>query len=281
MWRENSDPRRFEGGSLVPVATYLLTLAVLSGLLFVSPTDSPPPLLGMGWGIFLGALAVGALVVEGVSPRSLLAPPRSLLLAVAGVVGFWATYNLIAGGFALVGTTGFELEGSRVAAHPGMYLAALGSSLLFTAIPEELMFRGYLQSKFVALVGDRTRQRITIGVVTAAALFALFHLPRWVLVSGHGFGPALVARLSGLVLSGIAYGFAFLLTRNIWLVALFHATMNHPPFLLTIQYPPELHFLVGVIEYTGLVAVAFVIGRATGPVGSVEAVSQRLSSSDD
>lgn len=281
MWRDSIDPPRFGGGSLVPVATYLLTLTVLSGLILISPSGSPPPLLGMGWGVFLGGLAVGALVVEDISPRSLLTPPRSVVPAVAGLVGYWTMYNLVAYGLALGGIPGFELEGSRVAAHPLLYLAALGSSLLFTAIPEELMFRGYLQSKLVSLAGGRARRGIVIGVTTATVLFALFHLPRWVLASGHDIGPALTTRLSGVALAGLAYGLAFLLTRNLWLVALFHATMNHPPFLLAVQYPPDLHLLVGIVEYAGIVAIAFWIGRTTGPDGSTGFVSRRLSSADD
>ncbi|WP_424004896.1 type II CAAX prenyl endopeptidase Rce1 family protein (plasmid) [Haloarcula salina] len=280
MWREKIDPPRFEGGSLVPVATYLLTLAVLSGLLFVSPPGSPPPLLGIGWGVFLSVLAVGALVVEGVSPRSLLEPSRPFLLAVTPVVGFWTAYNLLAFGLALVGIPGLELGGSRVTAHPVLYLAAFGSSLLFTAIPEELMFRGYLQSKFVSVAGGSTRRRIVIGVTAATALFTVFHLPR-VFASGHGLGPGLATTLTGLALAGFAYGLAFLLTRNVWLVALFHATMNQPPFLLTVQFPPELHLLVGAVEYGGIVAVAFVTSRVTRSDGSIGVASHRLSSADD
>lgn len=281
MWREKMFPPRFEGGSLVPVATYLLTLAVLSGLLFVSPPGSPPPLLGISWGVFLCALAVGAFVIEGVSPRSLLVPPRSFLLAATSVLGFWTAYNLLASGLALAGLHGFELGGSRVSAHPVLYLAAFGSSLLFTAIPEELLFRGYLQAKLISLAGGSRRRRIVIGVTAGAVLFAVFHLPRWTLASGHGFGPGLATRLSGVALAGFAYGLAFLLTRNIWLVALFHATMNQPPFLLTVQYPPELHLLVGTVEYGGIVAFAFVISRMTRTDGSTGDPSHRPSSTDD
>ncbi|MDS0279927.1 CPBP family intramembrane metalloprotease [Halomicroarcula sp. S1AR25-4] len=259
-----TDPPSFERGSLVPVVTYLLTIAVLSGFLLVSSGESPSPLLGMVWGLFLVALAVGAFVVEGVSPRSLVPPLRSVAPVFALVAAFWALYNLLAFGLALGGVPGVTTTPSRVTAHPSLYLAALGSALLFTAIPEELVFRGYLQSKVGALAESRTRRSVATGIAVAAVLFALFHLPRWFLASGHGVGSALAVRLLGLTLMGLTYGLVYALTRNLLLVALFHATMNQPPFLLTVQFPAEFHLLVGLVEYAAMVALVVVAVRLGG-----------------
>ena len=255
MLRAETGSLSFDRGPLVPVAAYVLTLAVLSGFALVSGGGSPPPLLGMTWGLFLAALALGAFVVEGVSPRSLLPSTRSFLAGTAVVAVFWAVYNAVTAVLALGAVPGLALSPSRVAAHPLLYLAAFGSSLLFTAIPEELVFRAYLQPKAIALAGGDTRRAAATGIVVVAVLFALFHLPRWFLLSGHGVGPDLAVRLLWLTLAGLAFGFVYALTRNLWLVALFHATMNQLPLLLSVQFPSGLHVLVGIVEYTAFAAL--------------------------
>ncbi|MFC7081093.1 type II CAAX prenyl endopeptidase Rce1 family protein [Halorussus caseinilyticus] len=161
----------------------------------------------------------------------------------------------------------------------GVVSRGLLSSLLFTAIPEELVFRAYLQQKFTALADGETRRTVATGVAVAAVLFALFHLPRWFLGSGHGVGTALAVRLLGLTLMGIAYGVVYALTGNLWLVALFHATMNQPPFVVTVSVPAELHLLVGVVEYAAIVSTVYVAVRVTEPEESALVWSRRAASS--
>jgi len=133
-----SDSPVFNSGSLVPAVTYLLIIAVLSGFALVSTGESPSPVLGMAWGVFLIVVGLTALTVESVSPRALLPPLRSVGPVLAALVSLWALYNLVVYGLALIGVSGFDIAASRVLVHPLPYLAALGSSFLFTAIPEEL-----------------------------------------------------------------------------------------------------------------------------------------------
>ncbi|MFC6865075.1 type II CAAX prenyl endopeptidase Rce1 family protein [Halomicroarcula sp. GCM10025817] len=254
----SSDSPVFERGPLVPIVTYLLIIVVLSGFALVATGASPSPILGMAWGVFLIVAGLGALTVEGVSPRSLFPSTRSLVPVLGVLITFWALYNLVAYSLAHFGVSGFDIVASRVVAHPLPYLAALGSALVFTAIPEEVVFRGYFQSKAVALARGNARRAAAIGVAVGAVLFALFHLPRWFLMSNHGLGPALASHLLGLTLAGLAYGLVYAVTRNLWLVALFHATMNQPPFLLTVQIPSNLHLLVGLIEYAAIVLLVLV-----------------------
>ena len=264
MLRPTPGLPEFDGGPLVPVVTYLLVLAVLAGLVTVSPGASPPPLLGMAWGGFLVVLTAAALRVEAVSLRSLLPPVRTLLPVIGVVAAFWVLYNLVAVALALGGVSGFEATLSRTATHPLLYLAALLSSLLFTAIPEELLFRTYLQQKFTTLAGGATRRGALFGIGLVAALFALFHLPRWFLASGHGAGAPLAGRLLGLALMGLAYGGVYALTGNLWLVALFHASMNYPPFVVAVTLPSGLHLAVGVVEYTAMVSLVYLTLRLSG-----------------
>ncbi|WP_336338559.1 CPBP family intramembrane glutamic endopeptidase [Haloarcula brevis] len=268
----------FDGGPLVPVATYLLTIAVLSGLVALSPGASPPPLLGMAWGGFLVVLTAAALRVEALSLRPLL-PPRRTLGPVFGVVAaFWALYNLVAAALALGGVSGFEATLSRTATRPLLYLAALLSSLLFTAIPEELLFRTYLQQKCTSLAGGATRRGALLGIGLVAVLFALFHLPRWFLASGHGVGTPLAGRLLGLALVGVAYGSVYALTGNLWLVAVFHASMNYPPLAVTTSVPSELHLAVGVVECAAMVSLVYLAVRLSGRDGHPLAWSPRETS---
>jgi hypothetical protein len=105
MLRADTDSPTFEGGSLIPVATYLVVIVVLSALVFVSPTESPPPILGMAWGVFLVALSIGVFYIEGVSPRSIIPSVRTLVPVAAVLGSFWGLYNLVAFGLALGGLT--------------------------------------------------------------------------------------------------------------------------------------------------------------------------------
>jgi len=83
-----SDSPAFNSGSLVPVGTYLVIIAALSGFALVSTGESPSPVLGMAWGVFLVAVGLTALAVEGVSPRALLPPLRSFGLVLVALVSF-------------------------------------------------------------------------------------------------------------------------------------------------------------------------------------------------
>ncbi|MFC7076743.1 CPBP family glutamic-type intramembrane protease [Haloarcula halophila] len=267
MSRPDIGPQSFDGGPLIPVVTYVLTVLVLSALALVSTGGSPSPLAGIAWGVFLVGLAVGAFLAEGIEPRSVVPSVRSLGVALAVVTAFWALYNAVAAVLAIGGVPGFSAGASRVAAHPLLYLAAFGSSLLFTALPEELLFRGYLQGSVASLVGERSRRATGVGISVVAVLFALFHLPRWFLMSGHSVGVDLAARLLGLTAAGLAFGLVYALSGNLWLVALFHATMNQPPFLVTVHTEGLVHYLLPFVEYTAIVAAVFALYRLTGTEG--------------
>ncbi|GCF15183.1 hypothetical protein Harman_31180 [Haloarcula mannanilytica] len=275
MVRPDTGLPRFEGGPSVPVVSYLLVIVILAGLVAISPGASPPPVLGMAWGVLLIVLTCSAVKIENVAPRSFLPPIRTIVPVLGAVAAFWGLYNLVAVGLALGGVSGFGTGLSRTAFHPVLYLAALLSSLLFTAIPEELFFRAYLQQKFTALAGGTTRRAVLSGVGLVSVLFALFHLPRWFLASGHGIGSALATRLFALTLMGLAYGVVYALTGNLWLVALVHASMNQPPLIVSVSIPSELHLVVGMIEYAVMVSVVYVTVRVTDSDGTPIVWTQR------
>lgn len=268
MLRSEAELLQAEGKVWILPITYLAVISVLSGLLFVSAGASSSPVLGMGWGIFLAAVALGALKIEGISPRGVLPSVRTVLPVTAVLVVFWGVYNLVVVGLAVGGVAGFEGTGSRAATHPLLYLAAMLSSLLFTALPEELAFRSYFQQKLITIAGGNTRKSVVVGVAITALLFAGFHLPRWFLASGHGTSGGLIVHLFGLTLAGVTYGIVYELTGNLWLVGLLHATMNQPPVLVAMSLPSDLHFVVGLIEYLGIIVTVYLAVRATEREGT-------------
>jgi membrane protease YdiL (CAAX protease family) len=101
------------------------------------------------------------------------------------------------------------------------------------------------------------------GVVVG--FWALYNLGA--LTSGHGLGAALAGRLASLLLVGLAYGFVYALTRNLWLVALVHATMNYPPVLFAVNVPSDLHLVVALAECVAVVSVVFLTVRVARPDG--------------
>ncbi|MCO8265117.1 hypothetical protein NKF06_00585 [Haloferax sp. AB510] len=48
------------------------------------------------------------------------------------------------------------------------------------------------------------------------------------------------------------------------MVTLFHATMNQPPFIVTVDIPADLHLAAGVVEYAGMLTVVVLAVRLTG-----------------
>ena len=99
--------------------------------------------------------------------------------------------------------------------------------LIVAGVVEEVVFRGYLQSKLVALLGDNSRVRIGLAVLGASALFMLSHAPR-VLFSGIPGSQSLVGYGTVLLLSGLIFGMLYELTENLTIPVLVHTAGNMP-----------------------------------------------------
>lgn len=269
MTRPASERIPFDGRAAVPVAVYLLCVAALIAITLASEGTAFEPLAGVVWGLVLVALAVGALRVEGVDVRAVVPSLRSLGAVAVVLAAFWALTNLVTSVAATGGLGGVALGDLPFVAEPVAYVAVFASSALFTALPEELFFRGYLQEKLIALAGGRDRRAVAAGVALSAVLFALFHLPRWFLQSGHGVGPALASELAWLVAFGAAMGLAYEATGNLWVLVLVHTRVNHPDLFVTGQRPPELHTLLLFVEVAALVGAVVLASRLVGDDGSL------------
>lgn len=112
---------------------------------------------------------------------------------------------------------------------------ALAFLLLMTGITEEVLFRGYLQTRMERLTGSRWW-----GLVIASVLFGVYHLPyaylnpQW---PSHGdWSAAWLASLGQGIPGGLILGGLFLYARrNLYLPILLHAGVDLLPVALMLK----------------------------------------------
>ena len=168
-------------------------------------------LVGTALSIWLTYLRGGSLTSLGFTrPKSWLTAP---LWVIGILVVFIAAQVLVP---ALISTI-VDLappDMSRYDGVRGNLPAALGMAIalpLFAAIPEEILYRGFLIDRLTALIG-RGGMRSVLVVVVQAIIFGSIHF-QW------GIGGVLMTTIMGLV-----WGTAFLLCgRNLWIVIAAHS----------------------------------------------------------
>lgn len=96
--------------------------------------------------------------------------------------------------------------------------------LTLVAMPEELLFRGAIQNRFIALSESNTR-----GVILSSLVFALFHIPRH-LIYGESFGAIPALAIIGSILlytpAGIMFGIMTLRTGSLKWSTVCHTLLN-------------------------------------------------------
>lgn len=102
---------------------------------------------------------------------------------------------------------------------PGFFWVFAAANLLNTCFAEELLFRGVIQNWLVKRSGS-----MTLGLLAAAALFGLVHLP------------LSAAFALGAFIAGLGYGAVYLLSRRLWVAVLCHWLLNMVHILL-FTYP--------------------------------------------
>lgn len=108
-----------------------------------------------------------------------------------------------------------EVQGFAWEVKPlGTISGLLGQYLLFSimvAVSEEMVFRGYLLANLRQWRGD------VLAILLSSILFGVF----------HGLNPhATPLALAQLVLAGVVFSLAFLVTGNLWLPMAFHFSWN-------------------------------------------------------
>ncbi len=135
-------------------------------------------------------------------------------------------------------------------------LDAFVSSWALTAFGEELLFAGVIftlcRRLFESLPGGRRNR--WIALVTVAVLFALWHLPGYIVV-GHT-GGALYGRLGLNLASWLIFGLIYLFSANLWLVVIAHASTDYGLTPLITNEP-----LLGLLFMGTLVLAAWYLGR--------------------
>lgn len=210
----------------------------------------------------LAAIAVGVLRMEGVRPAELGLSRRHLRTGVAAFAGVWVAINLVGAGVAAVAGNewgaGLILQppasaGEQVETFPAPWVVLVAIQFLVVGAVEEFVLRGYFQTKVIALLGDGTRFRIALGVVTASAAFGVLHTPGALLATGSletALGAAALPALTG-----IFFGAFYELTRNVYFVAALHGLGNTWPLVVDWSGwsgTPLVAFFAGVaVVYVG------------------------------
>ncbi|SFS05512.1 CAAX protease self-immunity [Halomicrobium zhouii] len=163
---------------------------------------------------------------EGVAFGEIGLSPRLLMPATVAVAGSYVAINALGIGLAFA-TENLASVGYHWTVPPGEAVVAFLFQLVAVAFVEELTYRGYLQTKVVGLLTDRTRKRIALGIGLTGVLFALAHVPR-ILTDGSPGSMTPLAYLVSLTLSGIIYGTLYEVTQNLYVPVLFHAAGNMP-----------------------------------------------------
>jgi membrane protease YdiL (CAAX protease family) len=193
------------------VAQALLLVAIV---LFSCVRFGPPSLIYLtGWGYLpLWTYVLMVFVIPLVVVFALGEKPRGIGLT-------WGRRSFQVAGV-WVGLRALMLAPAFVTGH---ILAVAGMMVLHVvgvAFPEELIFRGILQTRLCLLLGS------TWAVVLSALLFGLWHLG--VNDSAYGGDLATAAARSVLVQGtlGLGYSFAFARTRSLVAPSLAHAAFN-------------------------------------------------------
>lgn len=179
-------------------AAYAGTAAVVAGLLalFISQRWRPLPWSAIGLG----------------RPAS---PGRLALQGLAGLVAGWCA-AWVAMLVAVQGLGWPPMDASRFADVQGDAAALLGALALSwttAAFGEEVLFRGFLQSRLQALLEPRRHAGVTAAVLQAL-LFAL----------GHAYQGATGMLISGAI--GLAFGLLMLRFRNVWPLVIAHGLID-------------------------------------------------------
>ncbi len=153
-------------------------------------------LLAMEWGMVLYVWR-GGLRRSGISPRELIGGrgrPRDLMIDVAIGLGAWAVWGLLSRALELgLGPDRAASVGTLLPRHPIEIVLWVALSLS-AGFCEELVFRGYFQSQFLALT-----HRAWLALALQAVLFGVSH-------GYQGVHACLKITFYGLLLGTIALG---------------------------------------------------------------------------
>ena len=233
----------------------------------------------------LGVLAGAWLVLtrEGVTVPEIGLSPRLVVPATVTVAGYFLVLNAVGAGFAIA-TGAPETIGYHWTVPPAEAIVIFLWMLVVAGLVEEFLFRGYLQTKCIAILGGDRRTRIGLGIVVVGVLFAAYHVPR-ILVDGPPGAMSPLEYLALLTVNGIAFGLLYEWTHNLFVPILVHAAGNMPGtagilFFTTAGWAPWA-FVGYQVVYVGLV-IGMILGyrRVAGRTGWMPVWTERTLAED-
>ena len=258
----------WDPGPIVPVVESNATAAVVSLVI-----------LGLAWFI---------LNHEGVTGTEIGLSSGLILPAIVAVAGYFLALNVAAAVFAIASGNPATIGYYWTVSPPEAAVYFLWM-LVIAGLVEEFLFRGYIQTKCIALLGDDHRTRVGLGIVITSLLFSAYHVPR-ILIDGAPGGMGPFDYLLLLAINGIAFGLLYEWTHNLYVPILIHAAGNMPGtagilFFTTTGWPTWA--TIGyAISYLGLIVGMILVYRhwafTTGwmPVWSERRVARSPTRSD-
>lgn len=166
------------------------------------------------------------LYTEGVTGREIGLAVELAIPAVVAVGAYFLVLNAVGAGFALASGSP-ETIGYRWTVPPGTAILVFVWMLIVAGLVEEFVFRGYIQTKCIALLGDDRYRGVAGGIFLAGVLFSAYHIPR-VLTGGTPAGLGATEYLAMLAINGVAFGILYEWTHNLFIPILIHAAGNMP-----------------------------------------------------
>lgn len=197
------------------ITTNNLMLIMFAGLLFVCLAFTPLSLRDFG-----------------LNRHNLLRAPLLLLV-------FWLAIQLLAVLFTLAQTGELRLHESWVIRSGSAIAGNFLGQLFGNALWEELLYRGIILTQLIVLFRLRLSplMSLLLALMLSNALFALLHLPNWLIVR-----PDFLAEYSRLFLlwvvfqDGLFFSFVFLVTRNILVTVVLHTLISTPILVVDPQW---------------------------------------------
>jgi membrane protease YdiL (CAAX protease family) len=225
----------------------------------------------------VGGLALGLLRYDGVSLPEIGFSRRHLVTGVAAFGLLWVALNVLGGGLAVAFGNEWGLRQiwalpdapaaeELYAPLPAPWAALVLFNFLVVGVVEEVAFRGYLQSKIVALLGDGSRRDVALGIGATTVVFGALHTPG-AIVAGLGPSGVLAAALLPTITAAF-FGVIYEVTGNLPFVALLHGLGNTWP--LVIEWG----------DWSGPALLAFWAGTAAVYLGVILAYRRRAAGTD-
>jgi membrane protease YdiL (CAAX protease family) len=190
--------------------------------------------------------AIGGLIwlilrMEAVEVSALGFSRRHVLPALLAFGAFWLAMNVLGLGLALgfgnewsISLIWFVPEVSSTAIDygslPGGWVLLIVLNFLVVGVIEEVAFRGYLQSKVIALLGAESRVHIGVGILVTTLVFGALHTPA-AIVDSQGVS-GIVASAALPTVTAIFFGVIYEVTQNLPFVALLHGFGNSWPLVI-------------------------------------------------